>query len=107
MNRVLDFIESGKKEGARLETGGSRVGAEGYFVQATVFSNVTDSMTIAKEEVRPSYLYIQQPIRTINWINQDQNFNHRIFSSDIISNQCDHVVFSTGFKHFLTIMTDL
>lgn len=51
MNRVLDFIESGKKEGARLETGGSRVGAEGYFVQATVFSNVTDNMTIAKEEV--------------------------------------------------------
>lgn len=46
------MIEAGKKEGAKLETGGGRVGSEGYFVQPTVFSNVTDNMTIAKDEVR-------------------------------------------------------
>lgn len=45
------MIEAGKNEGAQLEAGGSQIGEEGFFVQPTVFSNVTDNMTIAKEEV--------------------------------------------------------
>lgn len=49
--RVLSYIESGKKEGARLVTGGSRHGQKGYFIQPTVFADVTDDMTIAKEEI--------------------------------------------------------
>lgn len=53
MERVLGYIEKGKSEGAKLECGGARQGSRGYFVQPTVFSNVTDAMTIAKEEVRP------------------------------------------------------
>lgn len=47
----MGLIETGKKEGAKLETGGSRLGTEGYYVKPTVFSNVTDDMTIAKEEI--------------------------------------------------------
>ncbi|XP_058818872.1 aldehyde dehydrogenase, mitochondrial-like [Topomyia yanbarensis] len=49
--KILGYIETGKKEGAKLETGGIQVGTEGYFIQPTVFSNVTDEMTIAKEEI--------------------------------------------------------
>lgn len=49
--KVLSMIESGKKEGAKIETGGSKVGGSGYFVYPTVFSNVTDEMRIAREEV--------------------------------------------------------
>jgi len=45
------MIDSGKKQGATLVTGGSRVGDKGYFVQPTVFSDVQDDMKIAKEEV--------------------------------------------------------
>jgi acyl-CoA reductase-like NAD-dependent aldehyde dehydrogenase len=45
------MIESGKKEGAKVEAGGSKVGDTGYFVYSTVFSNVTDDMRIAREEV--------------------------------------------------------
>jgi acyl-CoA reductase-like NAD-dependent aldehyde dehydrogenase len=52
LNKVLKFIESGKAEGAKLECGGERLGDIGYFIKPTVFSNVTDNMTIAKEEVR-------------------------------------------------------
>ncbi len=52
-NKILDLIESGKKEGATLQCGGARLGDKGYFVQSTVFSDVTDDMRIAKEEVRP------------------------------------------------------
>ncbi|EGW14239.1 Aldehyde dehydrogenase, cytosolic 1, partial [Cricetulus griseus] len=50
-DKILQLIESGKKEGAKLELGGGRWGNKGYFVQPTVFSNVTDDMRIAKEEI--------------------------------------------------------
>lgn len=50
-SKALKMIETGKKEGAKLETGGARLGDKGYFIQPTVFSNVTDKMTIAREEV--------------------------------------------------------
>lgn len=51
LDKVLRMIEAGKNEGAQLEAGGSQIGEEGFFVQPTVFSNVTDNMTIAKEEI--------------------------------------------------------
>ncbi|XP_060580697.1 aldehyde dehydrogenase, mitochondrial-like [Ruditapes philippinarum] len=51
LNKILGLIETGKKEGAKLEFGGERSGEEGYFVQPTVFSDVKDDMTIAKEEI--------------------------------------------------------
>lgn len=50
-NKVLGYIDSAKKEGAKLEVGGERIGSKGYFIQPTVFSNVTDNMKIAKEEI--------------------------------------------------------
>lgn len=50
-NKVLEMIESGKKDGAKLECGGARQGTEGYYVQPTVFSGVTENMRIGKEEV--------------------------------------------------------
>uniref|UniRef100_H0X3P5 aldehyde dehydrogenase (NAD(+)) n=1 Tax=Otolemur garnettii TaxID=30611 RepID=H0X3P5_OTOGA len=50
-DKILDLIESGKKEGAKLECGGGPWGNKGYFIQPTVFSNVTDEMRIAKEEI--------------------------------------------------------
>ncbi|XP_071747740.1 aldehyde dehydrogenase 1A1 isoform X2 [Lepeophtheirus salmonis] len=51
MDKILDLIDSGVKEGAKIETGGSRVGTKGYFVEPTVFSSVKDNMRIAKEEI--------------------------------------------------------
>jgi len=51
MDKVLSFIESGKKEGAKLKTGGKRFGDRGYFIEPTVFADVTDDMTIAREEI--------------------------------------------------------
>lgn len=48
----MDLIESGKKEGARLEYGGAPVSTKGLFIQPTIFSGVKDHMRIAREEVR-------------------------------------------------------
>lgn len=50
-NKVLGYIESGKSEGAVLETGGKRWGTKGYFIEPTIFSGVKDDMKIAKEEI--------------------------------------------------------
>lgn len=47
-DRVMSFIESGVKEGARLVTGGKRWGTKGYFIEPTLFADVTDNMKIAK-----------------------------------------------------------
>ncbi|MFD1067970.1 aldehyde dehydrogenase family protein [Oceanobacillus locisalsi] len=51
MNTVLGYIEKGKEEGARLITGGKRTGDQGYFVEPTIFADVEDHMTIAREEI--------------------------------------------------------
>ena len=53
-DRVRSYIEKGVEEGARLVAGGAEPpeGLErGYFVQPTVFSDVTPEMTIAQEEI--------------------------------------------------------
>ncbi|MBI5642884.1 MAG: aldehyde dehydrogenase family protein [Deltaproteobacteria bacterium] len=55
MNKVLGYIEIGKKEGARLILGGKRKTdgdlQKGYFIEPTIFSDVTPGMRIAKEEI--------------------------------------------------------
>ena len=55
MAKVLGYIEIGKQQGARLITGGTRKMegdlAKGYFVEPTIFADVSDDMTIAKEEI--------------------------------------------------------
>jgi aldehyde dehydrogenase (NAD+) len=51
MDKILGYIESGKKEGAKIHCGGNRVGDKGFFVEPTVFSDVTDDMKIAREEI--------------------------------------------------------
>jgi acyl-CoA reductase-like NAD-dependent aldehyde dehydrogenase len=53
-DRVRGYIEKGQEEGARLVTGGAAAppGVEsGYFVKPTIFSDVSNDMTIAREEI--------------------------------------------------------
>ena len=49
--KILNFVDAGKREGAKLLCGGERVGDKGYFVAPTVFTDVQDNMTIAQEEI--------------------------------------------------------
>ncbi|CAG9858403.1 unnamed protein product [Phyllotreta striolata] len=51
LDKITKMVETGKKEGAKLMTGGKRIGTTGYFFEPTVFADVTDNMTIAKEEI--------------------------------------------------------
>jgi gamma-glutamyl-gamma-aminobutyraldehyde dehydrogenase/4-guanidinobutyraldehyde dehydrogenase/NAD-dependent aldehyde dehydrogenase len=51
--RVLEYIDAGRSEGARLALGGRRVRAEsgGCYIEPTVFDGVTPRMRIAREEI--------------------------------------------------------
>jgi gamma-glutamyl-gamma-aminobutyraldehyde dehydrogenase len=53
LNRVMDYIEQAKADGARIVTGGQRLRAEtgGYFAGATVIDDVTPQMSVAREEI--------------------------------------------------------
>ena len=54
-DKIMEYIEIGKKEGAKLECGGNRAHVPGFenglFVEPTIFSNVTPSMRIFQEEI--------------------------------------------------------
>lgn len=88
----MDLIESGKREGATLECGGSAWGQQGLFILPTVFSNVTDDMRIAKEEVHCSQPHLMVHL-TDTWITLDKTFpccTHAL--TDFWSSAADHVL---------------
>jgi delta 1-pyrroline-5-carboxylate dehydrogenase len=51
MKRIMDYINSGKQQGARVHLGGERHGKEGYWVQPTIFTDTRPDMRIVKEEI--------------------------------------------------------
>jgi len=51
LKKVLDYIEAGKRQGAKLLCGGYRIGERGYFVAPTVFGDVQPEMSIATDEI--------------------------------------------------------
>ena len=54
LDRVLGYVNQGPTEGAKLVSGGKRLGgslAGGYFIEPTVFGDVSNTMTIAREEI--------------------------------------------------------
>lgn len=63
MKKVLKYIEIGKQEGARLVCGGNRITSsglgKGFFVEPTVFSNVTSNMKIVQDEIFGPVVVIQ------------------------------------------------
>jgi len=50
-DRIMSYIDQGKQAGATIETGGKRMGDKGYFIEPTIFSNVTEDMKIMQEEI--------------------------------------------------------
>lgn len=120
-DRIMSYIEYGKKDGAKLETGGKRWGTEGYFIEPTVFSDVTEEMRIAQEEIfgpvqsilkfktldeviqraNKSNFGLAAGIFTNN-INDAMKFAHSIQAGSVWVNTYDAVTPQTpfgGFKH--------
>ncbi|XP_051126612.1 aldehyde dehydrogenase family 2 member C4-like [Andrographis paniculata] len=49
--KVLSWIDRGKKDGATLVVGGKAYDRKGYYIEPTIFTNVTDEMSIANQEI--------------------------------------------------------
>ena len=60
--KVLGYIETGKEQGAKLVVGGERVGEKGYFIQPTIFTEVTQEMKIWNEEIFGPVLAVQKVV---------------------------------------------
>lgn len=51
LDRVLNYVDIGKQEGAKVAVGGERIGSRGYFMKPTVLEGVTNDMRVAREEI--------------------------------------------------------
>lgn len=65
MDKILELIDSGKRQGAKLVAGGERATelGDGFFIKPTVFADVSDNMRVAQEEI---FGPVQQLIRFNN-----------------------------------------
>ncbi|HEY2895324.1 MAG TPA: aldehyde dehydrogenase family protein, partial [Pirellulales bacterium] len=50
-DKIMHYVDLGKSEGAKCVTGGKRHGDRGFFIEPTLFTDVKDSMAIAKDEI--------------------------------------------------------
>lgn len=50
-DKIMGYIDVGRREGAECVTGGKRFGDRGYYIEPTLFTRVSDQMTIAREEI--------------------------------------------------------
>ena len=88
MDKVLNYIDIGKKEGATLVTGGNRLDREGFFVEQTIFTDVTDDMTIAKEEIFGPVMSIMK-FKTIEEAIQRANNSRYGLVSGVVTQSLD------------------
>lgn len=64
MESILEYVQIGKEEGANLALGGNRIERDGlekgFFIEPTVFTNVTSDMRIVREEIFGPVVVIQK-----------------------------------------------
>ena len=90
MDKILGYIDSGKKQGAKLAIGGNRHGSKGYFVEPTVFTDVTDDMTIAREEIFGPVMSILK-FKTVDEVIARANDSNYGLAAGIVSNGMDNI----------------
>jgi len=106
MNKVLAFIAKGKEEGATLVTGGNRLDRPGYFVEPTIFTDVEDHMTIAREEIFGPVLSVfkfsdaDEVIRRAN--DTPYGLTGSVFTSNMTTAQKVATGVKAGFMHVNT-----
>ena len=90
-DKVMGLIACGKKEGAKLECGGNRVGDKGYFIEPTVFSNVQDDMRISQEEIFGPVMQISK-FKTIDEVIERANRTNYGLAASIFTKNLDNAL---------------
>ncbi len=72
-------------------TGGKRVGKKGWFVEPTVFSDVTDDMTIAKEEIFGPVMSIMK-FKDIDEVIRRANSSHYGLGAGVVTKSIDNAL---------------
>lgn len=85
-DKIMGLIESGKQQGAKLECGGNQVGKKGFFIQPTVFTNVSDDMRIAQEEIFGPVMQIMKFKTVEEVIERANNTTYGLAASVFTSN---------------------
>ena len=89
--KILNFVAAGKKEGANLLTGGGKWGSKGYYVEPTVFSDVEDHMTIAREEIFGPVMSILK-FRTIDEVIKRANSSNYGLAAGLMTKSLDNAI---------------
>ena len=87
----MNFVAAGKKEGANLLTGGGKWGSKGYYVEPTVFSDVEDHMTIAREEIFGPVMSILK-FRTIDEVIKRANSSNYGLAAGLMTKSLDNAI---------------
>lgn len=96
--RVSGYIERGVNEGAKLMCGGRAIPRPGFYLEPTVFADVKDNMTIAKEEIFGpvqtifKFSSLKEAIARAN--NTEYGLAAGVFTKDVGKGQCPF--FSSG-----------
>ncbi|OQR93794.1 aldehyde dehydrogenase, mitochondrial precursor [Thraustotheca clavata] len=97
-HKILNYIETAKKEGATLLTGGKRRGNKGWFIEPTVFADVEDHMTIAKEEIFGPVMAILK-FKTIDEVIERANASEYGLGAGVVTNSVDNAMkFTKGLR---------
>jgi len=91
-DKVLGYIQSGKEEGAKLQCGGGKAGDKGFFVEPTVFSDVTDDMKICKEEIFGPVQIIQK-FKTVEEVVERANKNSYGLAASVFTKNLDDALY--------------
>jgi len=90
MKKILSYISLGKEQGATMQVGGARHGSTGYYVQPTLFTDVTDDMAIAKEEIFGPVMSIMK-FKTHDEVIQRANANEYGLAAGVWTKDIDTV----------------
>jgi aldehyde dehydrogenase (NAD+) len=91
MNKILGYIDSGKKEGAKLLAGGKRHGQKGFYIEPTVFADVTDDMKIAKEEIFGPVMSILK-FKTVDEVIDRANNSQYGLAAAVVTKSIDNAI---------------
>ena len=91
MDQILRYIEEGKKDGATLLCGGNRIGDKGYFVENTVFTDVTDDMSISREEIFGPVMTVVK-FKTVDEVIKRANDTPYGLSAGLVTNDINNIM---------------